>query len=219
MRLATYNVQGFPWLSTPIGKIAAWITQNCDVAALQEVWARHAEWTAAFAAQGWTLVTPARESHFATMFGSGLAVAFPANRWTIQDTRFFPFLRCAGLDVFATKGWFRVDLLDARGPVRIINTHMQAEFDIMGWLCPDFTEGIRREQARQLTGVEDHGIIVGDFNTGENWFQGFRLIRGTVLDHAAVPVRRAWMCKEKRVGSDAKGWSDHLPVTFFLRRE
>jgi len=52
MRLTTYNVQGFPWLSTPIGKMVTWIIQNCDVAALQEVYARHDEWTAAFAAQG-----------------------------------------------------------------------------------------------------------------------------------------------------------------------
>jgi endonuclease/exonuclease/phosphatase family metal-dependent hydrolase len=96
---------------------------------------------------------------------------------------------------------------------------MQADIDLMGWLCPEFTEGIRRDQARQLTRIEGDGIIVGDFNTGENWFQGFRLCRGTVLDHAAVPVREAWVCEWKRVGSDAKGWSDHLPVTFFLKRE
>jgi len=186
------------------------------MAALQELWARHSEWTAAFAAQGWALVTPARESHFAAVFGSGLAVAFPIGRWTLHDARFFPFLRCAGMDSFATKGWFRVDLFDAlRRPVRIINIHMQADLDLVGHLCPDFTEGIRRDQALQLTKVESDGILVGDFNTGQNWFPGFRLIRGGRLDHAAIPVRASWtigVC----VGSDAAGWSDHLPVTFIL---
>jgi len=93
---------------------------------------------------------------------------------------------------------------------------MQADIDILGYLCPDFTEGIRRDQARQLTAVENDDIMVGDFNTEENWFQGFRLIRGTRLDHAAIPIRKTYSV-EVCVGSDAKGWSDHLPVTFFLR--
>jgi endonuclease/exonuclease/phosphatase family metal-dependent hydrolase len=218
IRIITYNVHCFPWIATPIKEIVTWIVRNGDVAALQEVWYRHTEWAAAFAAHGWVFLKPAREAHFATVFGSGLALVMPGS-WQVQDARFYPFLRSAGLDSLVVKGWFRVDLRDPRGrPLRIINTHMQANLDLVG--LPDYTERIRKAQARQITdSVSDSmTIVVGDMNTGENLFKDFNLIRGTELDHCAIPVGSPWSVKA-RVGSEADSWSDHLPVTFFLRRE
>jgi endonuclease/exonuclease/phosphatase family metal-dependent hydrolase len=221
IRIITYNVHCFPWIATPIKEIAAWIVRNGDIAALQEVWYRHTEWAAAFAAHGWVLLKPARESHFATVFGSGLALVYPSRSWQVQDARFYPFLRSAGLDSLVVKGWFRVDLLDPQGrPIRIINTHMQADIDLVGHLCPDYTGRLRKSQARQLMDSVSGSapIVIGDMNTGEHLFNGFSLIHGTKLDHCAVPVGGPWSVKA-RVGSEAEGWSDHLPVSFFVQAE
>jgi len=225
-RLITYNVHGFPWIDTPIKQIVAWLVKNTDIAALQEVWCRHTEWAAAFAAHGWVFLRPARESHFASVFGSGLAYAWPSNRWQLQDARFYPFLRCIGIDVFVTKGWFRVDLATPEGAhVRILNTHMQADIDLVGPYLIDRTDEVRMVQARQLVETEMPLLrrcpipllLVGDINTGENWFPGFRLFSGPGIDHCGHPEEQTWQLLTNRICSEVGDWSDHLPVLWRVR--
>ena len=224
-RLITYNVHGFPWTQTPIKQIVAWLVKNSDLAALQEVWCRHTEWAAAFASHGWVFLRPARESHFASVFGSGLAYAWPRSRWQLQDARFYPFLRCIGIDIMVSKGWFRVDLLTPDGrPVRILNTHMQADLDLIGSYFTELTEGVRMIQARQLIETEipllrqqpAPTLLVGDINTGQNWFSGFQLFPGSGIDHCGHPTGQPWKQLEQRVCSEAGDWSDHLPVCWRL---
>jgi len=157
-----------------------------DIIALQGVWCRHPEWTAAFAEHGWTFVRPARESQFAAFFGSGLAVAI-SSRWRLLDSRLYPFI--SGIDIPGMNGWFRVDLENvARGyHVRLLNVSCQ--LSLLGG------EEIRMAQSRQLTETEIERnlptLLTGEFNTDENWFHGFRR-QGNCL----YPAVQSWIIQE-----------------------
>jgi hypothetical protein len=186
IRLTSCNVNCFPWSFTPIRQKVAELIGSNEIIALQGVWCRHPEWTAAFAEHGWTLVRPARESQFVAIFGSGLAVAF-SGRWRLLDSRLYPFL--SGIDFPGIKGWFRVDLENvARGyPLRLLNASCQTTLLQINW-----AEEIRMAQGRQLTETEtEHDLptlLTGEFNTDENWFRGFRR-QGNCL----YPARQAWI--------------------------
>ena len=229
LRIATYNVHGFPWISCPIKQIVAWITKNCDLVALQEVWSYHTDWSAAFAAQGWVFLHPARESHFATLFGSGLAFAWPSNRWALRDSRQYPFLTSMGLDILATKGWFRLDLLDKSTgePLRIINTHLQADVDLVPGYFKRQADSMRLEQARQLLKIEQPSrsptLLIGDMNTDKNLFEGFTMFPSeaavsefTGIDRCGYRSNRPFHVRDWRVAHEATGWSDHLPILWSL---
>ena len=171
IRLTSCNVNCFPWSFTAIRqKVAELVNENqTDIITLQGVWCRHPEWAAAFAEHGWTFIRPARESQFAALFGSGLAVAI-SRRWRLLDSRLYPFI--SGIDIPGMKGWFRVDLENvARGyPLRLLNVSCQ--LSLLGG------EEIRMAQGRQLTETEKDKtiptLLTGEFNTDENWFHGFR---------------------------------------------
>jgi len=184
IRLTSCNVNCFPWSFTPIRQKVAELIGRSEIVALQGVWCRHPEWTAAFAEHGWTLVRPARESQFVAIFGSGLAVAF-SGRWRLLDSRLYPFL--SGVDFPGIKGWFRVDLENvARGyPLRLLNASCQIQMTLLGG------EEIRMAQGRQLTETETERdlptLLTGELNTDENWFRGFRR-QGNCL----YPARQAW---------------------------
>jgi len=234
--VATYNVHGFPWIMTPIKQIVGWITRSCDVIALQEVWCRWPEWSAAFASAGWVFLHPARESHFCTLFGSGLAFAWRSSSWTLRDSRQYPFLAGVGLDVLATKGWFRLDLIN-RGtgqPLRLINTHLQADID----LVPDYfmkrTGDIRKAQARQLVSVERVSkvptLLIGDLNTDQDLFEGFQFFPSEAhtdefkgIDRCGFLIGKeekegqGWTVIDWLASKEAEGWSDHLPVLWQLQ--
>lgn len=191
IRLTSCNVNCFPWSFTPIRqKVAELIAQN-EIVTLQGLWSRHPEWTAAFAEHGWTLIRPARESQFAAIFGSGLAVAF-SGRWRLLDSRLYPFL--SGVDFPGIKGWFRVDLENiARGyPLRLLNASCQTTLLQLNW-----AEEIRMAQGRQLTETETERdlptLLTGEFCTDENWFRGFRR-QGNCL----YPATQSWIIQ----GSD-----------------
>ena len=244
-RLVSYNIRGFPWCDPPIKEIVAWLTKNSDIVALQEVWCRHAAWSAAFAAAGWVFLRPAREAHIAGLFGSGLAFAWPAAAWTLIDARQYPYLQATGLDQLAAKGWFRVELRPAAPAsasasvptLRLINTHFQSDYDLFGDELHERTEALRMHQARQLAvterGLRKHDpttLIVGDFNTDTCWIPGCQFIGEALsalphtfpparqhLDHLATWAPAAWLIGEHRVFTGLN-WSDHLPVRWILRR-
>jgi hypothetical protein len=201
IRLTSCNVNCYPWSFTPIRqKVTELIDQN-EIIALQGLWSRYPEWTAAFAEHGWTLVRPARESHFATILGSGLAVAF-SGRWRLLDSRMFPFM--AGMDLMGIKGWFRVDLeAVARGyPLRLLNVSCQ--MTLLGG------EEIRMAQGQQLTQTEGENIdqiptlLTGEFCTDENWFRGFR----KTVTGCLYPARQAWIIQESLTKN--QGWRCRL---------
>jgi len=189
IRLTSCNVNCFPWYQGIRQKVAELIHQN-EIIALQGLWCRHPEWTAAFADHGWTLVRPARESQFVAIFGSGLAVAF-SGRWRLLDSRLYPFL--SGTDFPGIKGWFRVDLENvARDyPLRLLNASCQIQMTLLGG------EEIRMAQGRQLTETEKERdlpiLLTGEFCTDENWFRGFRR-QGNCL----YPATQSWIIQ----GSD-----------------
>ena len=234
LRLASYNVRCFPPLLslgtvTDIDEIANWITTHADIAALQEVWCRYPEWTAAFAARGWTFLHPTREGHIAALLGSGLAVAYRTTDWTVADFRLYPFLSAVGLDALVTKGWFHVELRSrASGkPFRLINTHMQSDYEFCDELWRPIAEPVRMGQAFQLAEVERRlpaapTLIIGDWNTEMCWLpEGQWLTHhcgptfpGThqVLDHCASWADQPWVLKSHRVYRI--GFSDHWPVVW-----
>ena len=229
LQVATYNVHGFPWISCPIKQIVGWITKNADIIALQEVWSYHTEWSAAFAANGWVFLHPARESHFATFFGSGLAFAWPSGRWTLRDSRQYPFLSSMGLDMLATKGWFRIDLINNHTghPLRVINTHLQADVDVLQSYFKRQADSLRLGQARQLATIERGSrvptLLIGDMNTDKNIFDGFTMCPSeqavsefTGIDRCGFASGQPWTVLSWRVAHEANGWSDHLPIVWRL---
>ena len=236
--LTTYNVHCFPWTTPAIHNIVTWIVNHSstDIVALQEIWCRHDEWSAAFAAHGWTFARPAREAHIASLFGSGLATAWPAAKWRLLDSRFYPFLEASGLDILVSKGWFRVELqqVTTSNSIRLINTHMQADYDIYGGNLRHITETIRKHQVAQLIDVEQTTslpiLVTGDMNTGNCWFLGAWLRCPTqkepaitfpstaeCLDHCTAlgPTADAWIVEGFHVSNI--DMSDHYPVSWLLR--
>jgi hypothetical protein len=233
VRIASYNIKCFPWTSPPLQDIVQWLTQNADIVALQEVWSRHAIIETAFAARGWKLIRPAREHHIASIFGSGLAIAWRADRFRQTDARFYPYLSAVGFDALVTKGWFRVELVDCvtEMPIRFINTHMQSDYEICDELWRPIAEPVRMAQALQLCEVECRlpllpTLIVGDMNTEMCWFPKCGWLTqhcgptfgGTsqVLDHCATWHTSGWHLRSHRVGRECGDWSDHWPVLWSL---
>ena len=234
LRLITYNVKCFPWTSPPIRQIVTWLTKTADIVALQEVWCRHGDWSAAFTAAGWTFLRPVRENHMIGFFGSGLVVAWKTTAWSLVSARLYPFISAVGFDSLVTKGWFRVELLNrATGePLRLINTHMQSDYEICDELWRPIAEPVRMAQALQLVDVECRmppapTLIVGDMNTEMCWFQGCDWITrhcgptfpGTsqVLDHCVTWKKgQRWRLLEHRVGRECGDWSDHWPVIWHV---
>jgi endonuclease/exonuclease/phosphatase family metal-dependent hydrolase len=232
-RIATYNIRSFPWFTVPVKEIVEWITHSADIVALQEVWTRHSQIAAAFAARGWVFLRPQRESQIAGFFGSGLAIAWRADRWSVTDSRFYPYLSAVGFDALVVKGWFRVELCDRQGNhLRLINTHMQSDYEICDELWRPIAEPVRMAQAVQMMDTNARlphvpTLIVGDMNTEMCWF-GRRCgwlthhcgptFEGTsqVLDHCAALQRDKWRLIGHRVGRECGEWSDHWPVIWHL---
>jgi endonuclease/exonuclease/phosphatase family metal-dependent hydrolase len=224
--LISYNVNAFPWVlpAPPIKDIVAWIVRTCSLTALQEVWANHAAWSAAFAAHGWVFLRPAREQHFASVFGSGLAFAWNPTRFSLQDARFYPFLATSGLDIMLVRGWFQAELMNSAGQsIRIVNTHLQADLDIIESFTKRFSDVARKQQARQLMAClekqeQKPTLIVGDMNTEQSLFGSYPYLGSDTVTYPATGrvFDRCvgigpWTLKSHRVFDD-KDWSDHYPV-------
>lgn len=231
LQLISYNVNGLPWVKVPIQTIVHWIVQNGNLAAIQEIWTNHTEWSAAFAAHGWSFLRPSREHHFATLFGSGLAFAWPTGHWRLQDARQYPFLDRTFIDMFATKSWFQLDLLDpvSNTSFRIINTHMQSDIDCIERFTHPHVQSIRMRQARQLTAaiktqVTKPTLIVGDINTERCPFAAYNFLASDTtptypllsrrLDHCVIRLEDGWILRDHRVFDT--DWSDHCPVRWSL---
>jgi hypothetical protein len=231
LRLVSYNVNGLPWNSPPIHSIVAWIVQNSNLAAIQEIWINHAEWAAAFATHGWSFLRPSREHHFATLFGSGLAFAWPTGRWRLQDARQYPFLDRTIVDMFATKSWFQLELIDplSNRPFRVINTHMQSDIDCIERFTHPHVHNVRLRQSRQLVASLKHQeqkptLIVGDINTERCPFVSYSFLQkdttptypiiSRILDHCVSRPEDEWILREHRVAD--VDWSDHRPVLWNL---
>lgn len=233
MDLISYNVNAFPWpLSVvPIKDIVAWIVRTCSLTALQEVWTNHAAWSAAFASHGWIFLRPAREQHFASVFGSGLAFAWDPKHWSLQEARFYPFLATSGLDIMLVRGWFQAELVDTEGKaVRIVNTHLQADLDVIEHLTKRYSDVTRKQQARQLlTCLQKQSrqskltLIVGDMNTEQELFTPYSYVGSDTVTYPATG--RAYdRCLVLSLGLtlkshhvfDDKTWSDHYPVLWIF---
>lgn len=236
LRVMTYNIRSFPWTRPPLREMVRWMTRQTDIVALQEVWCRHAELAATFAAHGWVFLRPPRESHIAGLFGSGLAFAWRPDRLTLTDSRFYPYLSAVGFDSLVVKGWFRAEfrLLATGSPLRLINTHMQSDYEVCDELWRPIAEPVRMAQALQLAETEARmpalpTLILGDMNTEMCWLQGYRWLThhvgptfggtGQVLDHCAAHVRDNWIIHEHRVGRECGEWSDHWPVCWALEKQ
>lgn len=225
LKLLTYNVQCYPWLPLWSKEIVTWITSQsgANLVALQGLWSHHVEWSAAFAAHGWNLLRPARESHIATIggFGSGLAFAFPIGRWTLRDARYYPFLASSGLDTLVSKGWFQMEL---SGGCRIINTDMQADLECLQRfaIIKSHSDVVRRQQARQLMAALERfdlnslpTLIVGSMHTKVCPFPDLSVVDSdsdSRVDHLALGPSLS--CKSHRVFSLETEWSEHWPVLF-----
>lgn len=232
IHVMTYNIRCFPWTRPPLHEIVRWITQNTEIVALQEVWCRHREVTSLFAAHGWVFLRPQHETHIAGVFGSGLAIAWRPDRWSLTDSRFYPYLSAVGFDSLVAKGWFRAEFSQRStgAPLRIINTHMQSDYEVCDELWRPIAEPVRMAQALQMCEVEARlpqtpTLILGDMNTEMCWLSGFRWLThhvgptfggtGQVLDHCAA--RGLWTIHKHRVCRECGDWSDHWPVIWCIQ--
>jgi hypothetical protein len=228
-RITSYNVRCFPWFTVPIRSIVQWLVAHSDIVVLQEVWCQHAHWKQHFASYGWSFLKPVRESHILSLFGSGLVVAWRSKDWDVGDSRFYPFLPSAGLDIFVVKGWFRVELFQksSQKTLRIINTHMQSDYEICDELWRPIAEPIRMAQAFQLSEIERciyplPTLIIGDMNSELCWMQdcvwltqhsGPTFANTTqVLDHCASWIEHSWKLLYHKVFRVT--FSDHWPVVW-----
>jgi len=231
LRLISYNMNGFPWIHTHIKEVVQWIVSTGNMVALQEIWTNHAQWTAAFAVHGWIFLRPARENHFASLYGSGLAFAWPNGRWILHDARHYPFLDCCMFEVFVIKGWLQLELSDiyTKKQFRLINTHMHSDIDTIEHLTHPYVHNIRVKQAKQLltttmNQIQLPTLIVGDLNSETCHFSPYRFLQrdltptypelSRILDHCASLPDHGWIMKEHRVIK--KDWSDHHPVMWSL---
>ena len=132
--------------------------------------------------------------------------------------------------MFATKGWFRLDLMDQKTgyPLRIINTHLQADLDVVPQYFKRYADSIRLNQARQLVNVNQKThiptLLIGDMNTDKNLFEGFTMFPSeravselTGIDRCGYLSGQPWTVNTWRVANEAEGWSDHLPILWSLR--
>lgn len=232
IRLASYNVRCFPWSWIDIDAIVDWLTRSADIVALQEVWCRHSAWVAAFKARGWVFVRPPRESHIAAIFGSGLGVAWNSQKFALDEIIFYPYMSAVGFDGCVAKGWVRLDMHSHTGfQFRLINTHMQSDYEICDDIWRHISEPIRMAQALQLVETESRvppcpTLMVGDMNTETCWLPECGWLvknphvtypnTGQTLDHCACWRGDRWQVMGYRVASECK-WSDHSPVVWALR--
>ena len=231
LRLISYNMNGFPWIDTHIKDVVKWVVEHGNLVAFQEIWIDHAKWAAAFAVHGWSFLRPARENHFAALYGSGLAFAWPNKRWILHDARQYPFLDTGSIEIFVIKGWFQLEITDTRTnkKFRIINTHMLSDIDYLEHLMHSYSHTIRMKQARQLLmtlqqQVKRPTLIVGDLNSEACHFTPYQFLQKDktptypsnrqLLDHCAALSSDNWILHTHRVVE--KDWSDHHPVVWHL---
>ena len=134
-----------------------------------------------------------------------------------------------GLDMLATKGWFRIDLINNHTghPLRVINTHLQADVDVLQSYFKRQADSLRLGQARQLATIERGSrvptLLIGDMNTDKNIFDGFTMCPSeqavsefTGIDRCGFASGQPWTVLGWRVAHEANGWSDHLPIVWRL---
>ncbi len=234
MRIASYNVKGFPWEATPIAKIVRWATKRCDIIALQEVWCSRETWKTMFAAVGWSIVFPPREGQLTGM-GSGLAFAYRSTDWKIQDIRSYPYISSIGIDQLATKGWLRIEAyhVPTQQSMRLITTHTQSDYQCIndylqaiGTYWSACATAVRIKQAQQLAEIEcrqtpKSTLILGDFNSETCLIPNTRFLRtnkdptflatGECLDHCATwSDDTRWKLTSHTVYKAP--YSDHCPI-------
>lgn len=239
IRILCYNVCGFPWnhhSHEQIQEIVQWMIKTADVIAFQEVWSNQSEWGTCFAKENWLFDYPPRENHFASVFGSGLAVAWNPMKWSVTGIRFFPFVSAVGLDQFAMKGWMRVNLVEKSSGVkiRLLNTHMQSDYEVFDDVWQHISNPVREQQSRELANIEQKYLkeipilIVGDFNTRECLIPHAHFLNpqtiptfpesAKFLDHIATwntTDRTIWKLESHEVFVEKK-WSDHYPIRWIL---
>lgn len=231
LRLISYNMNGIPGKIIPIKETVQWLVKTGNLVALQEIWFGHAAWAAAFAAHGWVFLRPAREQHFAALFGSGLAFAWPAGRWQLQEARQYPFLSYFGLDIALIRSWFQIEMVDpeSKQSFRIVNTHMQSDLDMFESFTAQYSEPVRIKQARQIVAslarqMPKPTLIIGDINTETCPFSPYQYLHtdstatyprtDRILDHCASLATDGWTLLEHRVFEQP--WSDHYPALWCI---
>jgi len=231
--ILTYNINGLPWTPDNTSPIANWCgTCTADILCFQEVFTTHRQQTLRqlLESYGYHVYFPLDK--IGSVVPSGLCTAIrTASAWSVVSTRFTPFLHYQFWDSFANKGFFSICLRHTTGKIiRILNTHMQSNWELPYLAGTIYTDPIRTEQLEEM--VKEYGtsppltLIVGDLNQ-----EGLIHPRVTNLccgRHSPVitfPSTRtnvdhvAWLTgtgvcprlQSIHIGSDVH-WSDHSPV-------
>jgi len=169
--ILSYNIHGPPWAPDHTAPIAHW-SGSCkaDLLCFQEVFttARQITLKNILESYGYTVYYP--YDMIDSVVYSGLCIALHnTSSWKMFSTRFTPFLEYNYWDSFANKGYYAICLRHTTGKiVRILNTHMQSNWELPYLSGTSYTDHIRTKQLEEM--VKTYGtstlltLIVGDLN-------------------------------------------------------
>jgi exonuclease III len=235
--ILTYNIHGLPWSVDNTLPIARWSgVCGAELLCFQEVFTESRKTTLKriLEEHNYTVYFP--NDIIGSVVPSGLCIALQnKSLWKKVSTRFTPFFNYSYWDTFANKGFFAIYLQHKNGRhLRILNTHMQSDWELPYYSGIYYTNRLRRQQLEEMVNEYESSktltLIVGDLNqegiihprvknicckegdaittfpsTGHN-VDHIACISGTGL----TPV-----LKTIRIGNEVP-WSDHSPLVVGL---
>jgi exonuclease III len=232
--ILTYNINGLPWAPEHTDPIGQWSgTCGAELLCFQEVFTtvRKTTLQTILESYGYTVYYP-HDAIGESVVASGLAIALHKDSlWKVQTTRFTPFFQYNYWDCFANKGYYAICLMHTTGTtIRVLNTHMQSNWEIPYISGTFYTNHIRTKQLEEI--VKEYGtsdiltLIVGDLNQEgiihprvqnlcckpENRIITFPSTN-TNVDHVSWLVGTGTLPVLKNIRSaNEVSWSDHSPL-------
>ena len=231
--ILTYNIHGLPWSPDNTLPIARWSGQSgCELLCFQEVFTETRQNTLKRVLEEYDYKIYFPNDKIGTVLPSGLCIAISSSsNWKVRSTRFIPFFQYSYWDTHANKGFFSISLEHKTGNmIRILNTHMQSDWELPYCAGTYYTNRIRTQQLEQM--VKEYGtsttltFVVGDLNQGELIHPRVKNIcckqndaittfpsTGDNVDHIAYIIGTGSLpiLKSIHIGNEVP-WSDHSPL-------
>jgi len=235
--ILSYNIHGLPWSPDNTLPIARW-SGHCgaDLLCFQEVFTESRQTTLQRILEEYNYTVYFPNDQIGSVVPSGLCIALQTSSlWKPISTRFTPFLHYSYWDSFANKGCFSIYLQHKNGTaLRILNTHMQSDWELPYYSGTYYTNQIRRLQLGQMVKEYESSntltLIVGDLNQEGMIHPQVKNIcckegdaittfpsTGHNVDHIALLIGtgKEPLLQSIQIGNQIP-WSDHSPVAFVI---
>jgi len=235
--ILTYNIHGLPWSVDNTLPIARWSGgEGTNLLCFQEVFTESRQTTLKriLEEHDYTVYFP--NDAIESVVPSGLCIALQnKSLWKMITLRFTPFFNYSYWDTFANKGFFSICLQHKDGlQIRILNTHMQSDWELPYYSGTYYTNRIRTLQLEEM--VKEYGtsktltLIVGDLNQAGLMHPRVKNIcckegdaittfpsTGHNVDHVACIIGTGLtpVLKNIHIGNEVS-WSDHSPLVVGL---